>query len=180
MISAPPGETGERAALDLEVMANRLHSKAITNLVGVEGADKLLENGKGRLPLKKLAQNIAFNAYISSTRQLHMTKRTDTGFNEHRPGNGAAVDDPGEVRPNESIERRRVCEVGQIELDRRVYGSYAIRRERRSSVDCQHFDDPPANEAGRPGHENGPFIAHVAPPCRVELKVCLPSPPAGM
>jgi hypothetical protein len=107
---------------------NRLHSKTITNLVGVEGADKLLENGKGRLPLKKLAQNIAFNAYISSTRQLRMTKQTDTGFNEHRPGNGAAVDDPGEVRPNESIERRRVGGVGQIELDRLVYGSYAIRR----------------------------------------------------
>jgi hypothetical protein len=77
-------------------MANRLHSKTITNLVGVEGADKLLEHGKGRLPLKKLAQNIAFNAYRSSTRQLHMTKQTDTGFNEHRPGNGAAVDDPEE------------------------------------------------------------------------------------
>jgi hypothetical protein len=35
---------------------------------------------------------------------------------------------PKKVRPNESIERRRVCEVGQIELDRLVYGSYAIRR----------------------------------------------------
>jgi hypothetical protein len=31
--------------------------------------------------LKKLAQNIAFNAYISSTRQLHMTRLTDSGFN---------------------------------------------------------------------------------------------------
>ena len=139
-------------------------------VLGAEGADKPLENGKGRLPLKQLAQNIAFNACISSTRQLHMTKQTDTGFNEHRPGNGAAMDDPGEVRPNESIERRRVCEVGHIELDRLVYGSYATRRKRRSSINCQHFDDPPANEAGCPGHENGPFIAHVAPPCRVELE----------
>jgi hypothetical protein len=63
------------------VMANRLHSRTITNLVGVEGADKLLDTGKSRLPLGKLAQNIAFNAYISSTRQLHMTELTDTGFN---------------------------------------------------------------------------------------------------
>jgi hypothetical protein len=63
------------------VMANRLHSDTTTNLVGVEGADTLLATGKSRLPLKKLAQNIAFNAYISSTRQLHMTRLTDSGFN---------------------------------------------------------------------------------------------------
>jgi hypothetical protein len=97
-------------------------------VLGAEGADKLLENGKGRLPLKKLAQNVAFNAYISSTRQLHMTKRTDTGFNEHRPGNGAAAT----VRSAISS------------LTASSTGSYAIRRKRRSSINCQHFDDPPA------------------------------------
>ena len=63
------------------VMANRLHSSTTTNLVGVEGADTLLAENKNRLPLKKLAQNIAFNAYISSTRQLHMTRSTDSWFN---------------------------------------------------------------------------------------------------
>jgi hypothetical protein len=63
------------------VMANRLHSSTTTNLVGVEGADTLLAENKNRVPLKKLAQNIAFNAYISSTRQLHMTRQTDSGFN---------------------------------------------------------------------------------------------------
>jgi hypothetical protein len=115
----------ENSALSppVEALLDDLPMTEALGKVGVEGADKLLEDGKGRLPLKKLAQNIAFNAYISSTRQLHMTKQTDTGFNERRPGNGSAVDDPGEVRHNESIERRRVCEVGQIELDRLVYGS---------------------------------------------------------
>ena len=63
------------------VMANRFRDRTTTSLVGVTEADNALDSGKGRLPLKKLAQNIAFNAYISSTRQLHMTKQTASGFN---------------------------------------------------------------------------------------------------
>lgn len=63
------------------VMANLLHDKTTINLVGMGEAGNLLRDNERRVPLKQLVQNIAFNAYISSTRQLHMTRLTDTGFN---------------------------------------------------------------------------------------------------
>lgn len=52
------------------VMANRLKSRTILNLVGVTKADALLDAGQRTLPLGRLAQNIAFNIYVTASRQL--------------------------------------------------------------------------------------------------------------
>lgn len=64
------------------VMANRTLGLAVNNLVGVDGANEALATGKKTLPLKKLAQNIALNAYIASTRQLNLTKQAEHGLNK--------------------------------------------------------------------------------------------------
>lgn len=63
------------------VMANLLQDRTIVNLVGANAARKRLDSGRKTLPLSKLVQNIAFNIYISSSRDLHLTHVTDSGFN---------------------------------------------------------------------------------------------------
>jgi hypothetical protein len=73
------------------VMANRLNSRTVTQLVGVEGADNALDSGKKTLPLKRLTKNIAFNAYIASSRQLNLTKPVDSGLNKLSEERGEAL-----------------------------------------------------------------------------------------
>jgi hypothetical protein len=55
------------------VLANRMQSKTILNLVGVTKADELLRDEGQRLPLRRLAQDIAYNIYVTTSRQLHLT-----------------------------------------------------------------------------------------------------------
>ena len=55
------------------VFANRMQSKTILNLIGVTKADELLRDEGQRLPLRRLAQNIAYNIYVTTSRQLHLT-----------------------------------------------------------------------------------------------------------
>ena len=55
------------------VLANRMQSKTILNLVGVTQADELLRDEGQRFPLRRLAQNIAYNIYVTTSRQLHLT-----------------------------------------------------------------------------------------------------------
>lgn len=64
------------------VMANRTLGLNVNNLVGVDGANEVLRTEAQTLPLKKLAQNIALNAYIASSRQLNLTKQADHGLNK--------------------------------------------------------------------------------------------------
>jgi hypothetical protein len=63
------------------VMANLLQDRNILNLVGANAARTRLDSGRKTLPLSKLVQNIAFNIYISSSRDLHLTHVMDSGFN---------------------------------------------------------------------------------------------------
>ena len=53
--------------------ANRLKSRDIGNLVGVTKAIKLLDSGRQNFPLRRLVQQIAFNVYVTTSRQLHLT-----------------------------------------------------------------------------------------------------------
>jgi len=62
------------------VMANRLKSRAILNLVGVTKADKLLDSGVGTLPLERLAQQVAYNIYVTISRQLNLTHDENGAF----------------------------------------------------------------------------------------------------
>ena len=62
------------------VMANVLHDRAILNLIGVGKARSLVDAGRRTLPLDPLVQNIAFNIYASSSRQLGLTFQTDSGL----------------------------------------------------------------------------------------------------
>jgi hypothetical protein len=73
------------------VMANRLKSRAVTQLVGVEGADDALDSGKKTLPLKRLTKNIAFNAYVASSRQLNLTSPVNSGLNKLSEERGEAL-----------------------------------------------------------------------------------------
>lgn len=73
------------------VLANRLNSRTVTQLVGVDGADKALDSGNEMLPLKRLAKNIAFNAYVASSRQLNLTKSVDSGLNKLSEERGEAL-----------------------------------------------------------------------------------------
>ena len=54
-------------------LANRLKSRDIGNLVGVTKASKLLDSGRQNFPLRRLVQQIAFNVYVTTSRQLHLT-----------------------------------------------------------------------------------------------------------
>jgi len=73
------------------VMANRLTSRSIIQLVGADGADKELDTGKKRLDLKRLAKNIAFNIYVVSSRQLNLTKQADSGLTKLSEQRGEAL-----------------------------------------------------------------------------------------
>lgn len=73
------------------VMANRLKSRTVTQLVGVEGADDALDSKMKSLPLKRLTKNIAFNAYVASSRQLKLTSPTDHGLNKLSEERGDAL-----------------------------------------------------------------------------------------
>jgi hypothetical protein len=55
------------------VLANRLKSRDIGNLVGVTKAAKLLDSGRRNFRLERLVQQIAFNVYVATSRQLHLT-----------------------------------------------------------------------------------------------------------
>lgn len=57
----------------LIVLANRLKSREIGNLVGVTKADELLDSGRQNFPLQRFVQQIAFNVYVTTSRQLHLT-----------------------------------------------------------------------------------------------------------
>jgi hypothetical protein len=61
------------------VMANVLRDRSILQLVGVGKAGNLLDSGIRTLPLDPLVQNIAFNIYASSSRQLGLTFESKTG-----------------------------------------------------------------------------------------------------
>jgi hypothetical protein len=62
------------------VLANRLKSRSILNLVGVTKADKLLDAGRKTLPLQRLAQNVAYNIYVTTSRQLNLTHDKNANF----------------------------------------------------------------------------------------------------
>jgi hypothetical protein len=73
------------------VMANLLQDRDTLNLVGANAARKRLDSGRKTLPLGKLVQNIAFNIYISSSRDLHLTHVMDSGFNGITKDRGLAL-----------------------------------------------------------------------------------------
>ncbi|KMJ95066.1 MULTISPECIES: hypothetical protein [Bradyrhizobium] len=73
------------------VMANRMIRRDVNNLVGVEAADEALDSGKKTLPLRKLTQNIALNAYIASSRQLKLTGQAAHGLNKLSEERGAVL-----------------------------------------------------------------------------------------
>lgn len=73
------------------VMANRLHSRTVTQLVGVDGANVELGSNKQTLNLKRLAGNIALDAYIASSRQLKLTSQADHGLNKLSKERGEAL-----------------------------------------------------------------------------------------
>jgi hypothetical protein len=62
------------------VMANRLKSRSILNLVGVTKADKLLDSGESTLPMERLAQQVAYNIYVTTSRQLNLTHDENSAF----------------------------------------------------------------------------------------------------
>ena len=62
-------------------MANLLHNRNMINLVGANAARTRLDKAQKTLPLSKLVQNIAFNIYVSSSRDLKLTHLMDSGFN---------------------------------------------------------------------------------------------------
>lgn len=62
------------------VLANRLKSRSILNLVGVTKADKLLDSGGKTLPLERLAQQVAYNIYVTTSRQLNLTHDESSAF----------------------------------------------------------------------------------------------------
>lgn len=62
------------------VLANRLKSRTILNLVGVTKADKLLDSGVSILPLERLAQQVAYNIYVTTSRQLNLTHDQNGAF----------------------------------------------------------------------------------------------------
>jgi hypothetical protein len=62
------------------VMANRLKSRSILNLVGVTKGDNLLDSGDDTLPLVRLAQQVAYNIYVTSSRQLNLTHDENSAF----------------------------------------------------------------------------------------------------
>lgn len=70
------------------VLANRLRSRDIGNLVGVTKAAKLLDSGRRNFQLERLVQQIAFSVYVTTSRQLHLTHdETDsdlTGLTKER------------------------------------------------------------------------------------------------
>jgi hypothetical protein len=55
------------------VLSNRMQSRTTRNLVGVEKADVLLGAEGQSVPLSRLARNIAYNIYVTTSRQLHLT-----------------------------------------------------------------------------------------------------------
>jgi hypothetical protein len=73
------------------VMANRFADRSATNLVGVTGADEALDSGKNRLPLRQFTQNIAFNAYVASSRQLGLTHAVGSGLSRLSEERGAPL-----------------------------------------------------------------------------------------
>jgi hypothetical protein len=62
------------------VMANRFKSRSILNLVGVTKADKLLDSGESALPMERLAQQVAYNIYVTTSRQLNLTHDENGAF----------------------------------------------------------------------------------------------------
>jgi hypothetical protein len=63
------------------VLANRHKSREIGSLVGVTKADKLLDSGRQNFPLERLVRQIAYNVYVTTSRQLHLTHdQTDSGL----------------------------------------------------------------------------------------------------
>ncbi len=62
------------------VMANRVKSRSISNLVGVIKADKLLDSGGKTLPLERLAQQVAYNIYVTTSQQLNLTHDENSAF----------------------------------------------------------------------------------------------------
>jgi hypothetical protein len=62
------------------VMANRLKSRSILNLVGVTKADKLLNSDENTLPMERLAQQVAYNIYVTTSRQLNLTHDENSAF----------------------------------------------------------------------------------------------------
>jgi hypothetical protein len=62
------------------VMANLLRDRNTVNLVGANEGRKRIDKGQKTLPLSQLVQNIAFNIYVSSSRQLNLTHLRDSGF----------------------------------------------------------------------------------------------------
>jgi hypothetical protein len=99
------------------VMANRLRNRSILNLVGVTKADELLDTDRRRLPLPRLAQNIAFNIYVNSSLQLNLTHATPKNFPGLTEDRGLAL-----ARAFDSIIRDS------------AYGGDLTRRPRLDSV----------------------------------------------
>ena len=73
------------------VMANRSKNTSLTQLVGAKKANDELGTGKKKLKLQRLTQNIAFDIYVASSRQLNLTKRADSGLNKLSDTRGEAL-----------------------------------------------------------------------------------------
>lgn len=73
------------------VLANRLNSRSVVQLVGSEAADVELDTKRKRLALKKLAKNLAYNIYIASSRQLNLTRPADSGLTKLSSQRGEAL-----------------------------------------------------------------------------------------
>lgn len=106
------------------VMANRLKSRSVIQLVGSEGADDELDTGKKKLDLKRLTKNIAFNIYVASSRQLNLTKRADSGLNKLSDKRGEAL----------AMEFDKV-------LQGSAYGARLAKRPRTDKISRDELDE---------------------------------------
>jgi hypothetical protein len=73
------------------VMANRSKNRSLIQLVGAKKANEELDTDKKKLKLQRLTQNIAFDIYVASSRQLNLTKRADSGLNKLSDKRGEAL-----------------------------------------------------------------------------------------
>src|SRR5690242_2014700 len=73
------------------VMANRSKNRSLIQLVGAKKANEELDTDKKKLTLQRLTQNIAFDIYVASSRQLNLTKRADSGLNKLSDKRGEAL-----------------------------------------------------------------------------------------
>jgi hypothetical protein len=135
------------------VMANRLKSRTVTQLVGAEGADDELDTGRQRLALKRLTKNIAFNIYAASSRQLKLTRQTKSGLNQLSKERGEAL-----------------AKAFNKAIDGSAYGARLARRPTTDRISRDELDELAASlsVASIPRGERDILIEVVIPPKPVD------------